>query len=222
MKLKSDASSGQWVVADDWLLVDGGDSSISPRVQAFSTLQKNSITGLTAEIWTAEPPVIGGAYNFVASPVGICHSPGPCTGLSETGYYKGYWTSWELRQFFSFRAVGYPPETRYLDALSQNAAYTFSVKFNSSTSRWEIYRNNQLKDYQILNFGSGQQAVCGVEADDRSVTPPSPDIAVECSNLSYQINNGSWQSYDFNATKTARNYCVSRPYQYGALAYGPC
>ncbi|MGH9879320.1 MAG: hypothetical protein ACRD5H_16950, partial [Nitrososphaerales archaeon] len=161
----------------------------------------------------------------IGSPDGVCTTTPPCNGqFFETGYAKGTITSPPnvLQQYAAWMTSGGSTVNQFgLGNLSNNTWYTYMVVWNNATGRWDAYRNGY-KVFQSptgLGFTNGQMVACGAEGGDAGVP-----LGVECSNMQYKVGS-IWTQYDYTGTQTwgiGYYYCVTRPYPYGLIAWGPC
>lgn len=72
-----------------------------------------------------------------------------------------------------------------------------------------------------IGFVSSQEAACGAEGAKQS-PPINPILSTQCASFKIKGANGTWQSRDFNVTKTQRNNCVTKTGTYGWKGWGPC
>jgi len=190
--------------------------------QAFGTIGKGGNTGMKATVWTAQQPNF--QNNWVASPVGVCTTTPPCTGIFvETGYIKGDGipglTSNVLQQYSSWGYPGFGVAKWDLGNLNDNALYTFTVLSKPSISRWVIKRDGVRVwhwDYADLGFSAGRMVFCGAEAQVNGTT-----IAVQCSQMQYYYQ-GAWTLFNYTYAQTSPGYCVFKPFEFGATGWGPC
>jgi hypothetical protein len=197
--------------------------SNSISAQAIAVRTVGGVTGVKANIWTAQQP---SNWYAIGSPVGICTTAPTCSGhYFETGYAKGTITSPPniLQQYAAWKNFGgYTVQQFGLGNLNNNTWYTFESSYSSSAGRWQARRNGVLV-FQVpaaLSFSSGNMVGCGVEGGGVGVP-----LGVECSNMQYRIGSGGWTSYDYTGTQAwgvGYYYCVYRPYTYGAIGWGPC
>ncbi len=225
VKLKSNAPNGQWVVVDDWKIEDWGRSEEVQSAQALGKVQGEAVFGANSAIYTGQPD--GGSY-FVAGFVGVCNQV-PCSVALQTGYYevgfaKGTWTGGQLKPYVSWKESGSLGGTgRTIDnlTLNEDTRYNFEVRFNDATQEWEAYVGGILVDHRALGFVSSQEAACGAEGAKQS-PPINPILSTQCASFKIKGANGTWQSRDFNVTKTQRNNCVTKTGTYGWKGWGPC
>jgi len=223
----SPQGSGQWTITDDWsLTLKSSSGSIN---QAFALLRTNPTDqrrGVRANVWTdQQPPQSGG--NFEASPVGVCTRI-PCewnSGFVETGFVKGTidGVNNQLQQYASWQndgGTGYDINY-HLGFLNDNTWYNFGVEYDSGQGKWFATRdytrlNPTNPSIPTLNFAQGPSVVCGLEA---SVTA---SLGVQCDTMQYLSLGGVWTSFNYNNVQINGPYCVYKPYQYGAIGWGPC
>lgn len=188
--------------------------------QAFAVRVVTNVDGTEAQIWTAQQPST--QNNFRASPVGVCTTPTPpCSGpLVETGYNKGDNSPNPnvLQQYASYLTQGGAVGGIFgLGNLADNTWYTFTVHRRVNTTKWFIKRNGvKVWDTPNIGFSQGNLAICGAEAEQNGT-----DIAVQCANMSRRVS-GTWTLFDYTSTQTSSGYCVYKPYQFGAVGWGPC
>jgi hypothetical protein len=184
------------------------------------------VRGTRINIWTAQQ---GTNAVYVASPTGVCTGT-PCEDSSivsffETGYYKGQGTTpqYVLQQYATFNSVNGPFGTMYgLGNLNDNTWYTFQTLYSQTAQRREAWRDGQLKwyipSYVPINFTEGVEVLCGPEG-----LPNGVYLAVECNNMQYKLTGSSvWNQYNYTDKQIWGNYCVFKPYEFGALGWGPC
>ncbi len=143
VKLKSDAPAGQWIVVDDWNLIDEGTPDFDKTVQALGKVQGQVVKGARATMLTGDPqPPLGNS--FASGFTGVCNLT-PCTlrgglGYYEVGYAKGLFTFGQLRIFVSSLTAGdlIPSTTVFNNpSISTNTWYSFEVNRNDATNEWE-------------------------------------------------------------------------------------
>lgn len=223
----SPQGSGQWAITDDWSLTLKTPQSAA--YQAFSVLAYNQAQGSKADIWTAQQPA--STLGYIASPIGVC-TDFPCTSLSgyvETGYYKGQFSTADrgglganvLEQYFTWKNV-----SDYMNSgafgtipLSDNTWYNMGVEYNSTLNTWEAsFNGSTVKQFPTLDFTSGVFVGCGAESTSQTTN----SLGLECENMQYKPIGQGFTLYDYNNVQINNNYCVYKPLQHGAFAWGPC
>ncbi len=191
--------------------------------QAFAAFGKGGVQGINATIWTAQQGNFNN--NWVASPVGVCTTTPPCTGFFiETGYFKGHGMPGAqdnvLQQYAAWKAPDGEIDNLFgLGNLADNTWYAFTVVTKPAKSRWDLKRDGVIiykVPYGWLNFSVGRMVACGGEAWNNGT-----DMAVECSNMHYRYD-GAWNSFNYTHTQISGDYCVFKPYDFGAVGWGPC
>lgn len=189
--------------------------------QAIGTKGFEIVRGMQASVWTAQPPL--SLTSFRASPVGICTAGPPCPGNAgwvETGYYKGIATQNVLTQYASWKSPnGVKDAELQLANLNNDTWHQFAVLWKGAqTQKWLVKRDG-IQILQIVrnppNFNSGIMAACGAEGGENNI-----NIAVQCNSMAARVG-GAWVLFDWDVAQTTPGYCVNRPFQFGALGWGP-
>jgi hypothetical protein len=196
-------------------------ASAQGSAQAFALKALSQAKATRINIWTAQQP---SGYFFIASPTGVCTTLN-CyagAGIWETGYVKGTVTPVpnQLQQYVTYENVGGGLVFKYgLGNLLDNHWYTFQTLYSNTAQRWEAWRDGQVIWFppSPLNFTYGGRVFCGAEG-----TYNGDPIAVECNSMQYKTTTVGWTLYDYTSTQIAGNYCVYKPYSYGAIGRGPC
>lgn len=193
--------------------------------QAFGVHGKDDVTGMRAYIWTAQQANMNN--NWVASPVGVCNQTPPCMddAFVETGYIKEHGKIPEapdnvLQQYTSWAdGLGNFGSQYNLGNLNDNALYEFMVFSQKKNNRWAIKRDGVQRwtwSYDKPGFSRGRMVLCGAEA-----WLDQTNIAVQCSQMQYRFQN-TWTLFNFTDTQTSTDYCVFKPFDFGATGWGPC
>lgn len=189
--------------------------------QAFGTKQIQGTNGMRALVWTAQPPPSNTAFR--ASPVGICTGGPPCpanAGFVETGYYKGIATQNALTQYASWKSInGVVDGELQLANLNNDTWYQFEVRWKAGQVQKWIVKRDGTSVLRIVrnapNFNSGVMAACGAEGGENNI-----NISVQCDSMASRVA-GVYALFDWNVAQKTAGYCVDRPFQFGALGWGP-
>jgi hypothetical protein len=159
---------------------------------------------------------------FIANLTAICVGQGtscpPGSYFFETGWIRGVQTGGSLKHYISWN--GTPgSDWRYGTTISINTWYQFQTLYSNSASRWEGWIGGVPSLYLNFSLGwtSGNLVNCGLESKHLG-TPPT--ASGWCNNTKYKVGSGSWTSYSYTHEVEA-DYCVTRPWTYGSMAYGP-
>lgn len=195
---------------------------------AWGSKPITNLVGFHSNIWSAQHPS-GNIYNraFVA----ICRPGSTCRNSSssfETGLHRG--TASEcpypnvLQQYASWDSSGSHSSRCNLGFLNDNSWYNFQVQFNSTLDRWEASRNGVVVfgTANNLGFATGTAGLCGAGGTATDYIVGHSTISAECSGLQFRVNGGAWTSVDYSSAEKQSGYCVTRPYNYGVLGWGPC
>ena len=103
--------------------------------------------------------------------------------------------------------------------LSDNTWYNMGVEYNSTLNTWEAsFNGSTVKQFPTLDFTSGVFVGCGAESTSQTTN----SLGLECENMQYKPIGQGFTLYDYNNVEINNNYCVYKPLQHGAFAWGPC
>ena len=203
------------------LILTAGIALAQGGAQAFAVKAVSQVKATRVNIWTAQQP---SGYQYIAGLTGLCTTEACYAGAGfwETGYVKGTITPVQnqLQQFVGYENVNGTIVNKFgLGNLADNKWYTFQTLYSNTAQRWEAWRDGQVIWFppSSLNFTYGARAICGPEGSSAGVP-----LGVECKNMQYKTTTVGWTLYDYTSTQIAGQYCVFKPYTYGAFGWGPC